>query len=400
VNSVLVLGIINQTNTDNNQNDSANEESALVEESASIQSNQYALIIAGPARVLKELSPDSPILGMANRGKHYPLITIGKSWCTIKYKNDKGWIERKNIEIVDKPSKSLVLKDLLLVAAIIASIAIILIIFFFTLNRRNKIKTEWFLTENKRKKIIIISNKEIQVPRFLTNTTTSLEKCFSELGFEIKKAHDSNTAMKLIYHYLSDAIIVDWQLGDNTQAVMEQVLSSRSDTNNTFVLFYNVNNPKSIKESKIIPNANYLGISFTDRELFNIITPLIITGEKRQSIRKSIEASALQGDLSEEGLAEIFQFIEIGKKTGSLLIEDEKPVGIVYFKDGIIIYAAGKHSIGKKAVLEILNLKKGQFQFVLDRHPKSPNCSIPALEVLMEWTKECDETSRNRLRTT
>ncbi len=375
--------------TPSSNNQQQNEESS---------SNQFALIITGPARVLKELSPDSPILGMANRGKHYPLIQKGDSWCIILYEDQRGWIERRHVSIVDKVSKNFILKEFLITLLLVVLIVALIILVFFLINNPNKIKSEWFSTEKKRKRIIIVASSETLVPRHLTDTTTTLEKCFLELGFEIRKANDSNTTMKMIYHYYPDAIIVDWQLGNNTLEVMEQVLSSRSDTSSIFVLFYNVNNPESVKQSGRIPNAHYLGSHFNDRELFNLITPLIITREKRQSIRKSIEASALQGDLSTGDLSEIFQFIEIGKKTGSLLIEDEKPVGIVYFNDGIIIYAATKRNTGKKAVLEILNLHQGQFQFVIGRHPKSPNCSIPTLEILMEWTKESDETSRDRLR--
>ncbi len=364
---------------------------------------KYALIKTGPARVLKELNPKSPILGMAKRGSHYPLIKAGNSWCTILYKDQEGWVESMYIDIIDAPSSSrIVIKEFLVIIAIVIGVGLIVFLIYTFSLRSNKIKGEWFTTTAAdKKKIVIVSRAETQVQRQLTNNITPLEKCFSEIGFEVKNSQDSDTTMKLIYHYLPDAIAVDWRLGKNTQAVIEQILASKSFTNNMFVLFYNVSNPDTVEPSTLIPNVHYLGISFTDRDLFNIITPIIITGEKSHTIRKSIESSALQGNIQESKLSDVFQFIEIGRKKGCLLIEDDKkPIGIVYFNDGIIIYGATRQNTGKKAVFEILDFQSGQFYFVLDKEPKSSNCSVPIVGILMEWTKETDETSGNRLRST
>jgi len=90
----------------------------------------------------------------------------------------------------------------------------------------------------------------------------------------------------------------------------------------------------------------------------------------------------------------VLQFIEIGSKTGCLLIETERPFGLIYFLNGRIIYAAtAQEIIGKEAVFMILNLKNGNFRFILNRKPKSSNANLSTLEVLMEWTKALDEAN-------
>ncbi len=397
----FILGLLSITqNEDEESPADTPKNNSRKRSSSSAPHKKYVLITRGPARVLEELNPKSPILGMAKRGAHYPLLKAGDSWCTIMYDDREGWIERQYIDIVDATSSSFVLREFLTIAGIIIGIVIIIALIYLLSSRSNKMKAEWFsTTETVKKKIVIVSQVDTQVQRVLTNNITPLEKCFTEIGFETKISNDSNTTMKLIYHYLPDAIAVDWQLGGNTQAVMEQILASKSFTNNMFVLFYNVPDPATVEPSRVIPNVHYLGISFSDRDLFNVITPIIITGEKKHTIRKSIESTALQGDITESNLMDVLQFVEIGRKTGCLLIEvDKKPIGIVYFNDGIIIYAATRLQTGKKAVFDILNFLSGQFYFVLDKKPKSPNCSIPIVGILMEWTKEADETSGNRLR--
>ncbi len=167
---------------------------------------------------------------------------------------------------------------------------------------------------------------------------------------------------------------------------------------NIFVVFYNVPDTSKIERSQQIPNSQYLPLSFNDKDLFKVITPLIITGEKQHNIKKSIESAALQGSVDTGSLSEVLQFVDIGSKSGCLLIEEQKPTGIVYFKDGIINYAATRQNKGEKAVFEILNFTAGNFSFVLDKQPKSSNCSIPTIGILMQWAKENDEASGDRLR--
>jgi hypothetical protein len=41
----------------------------------------------------------------------------------------------------------------------------------------------------------------------------------------------------------------------------------------------------------------------------------------------------------------------------------------------------------------ILNLKQGNFRFVLNRKPKSSNANLSTLQVLMEWAKALDEAN-------
>jgi hypothetical protein len=117
---------------------------------------------------------------------------------------------------------------------------------------------------------------------------------------------------------------------------------------------------------------------------------------KRAAEKKIGEDSALEGDIAESNLPEILQFIEIGKKTGCLQLEDGGPLGIIYFKGGRIIHAAAiDNHAGRDAVNFILGLQQGSFRFLLDKHPKVRDLDLSTIEVLMEWTKTSDEAHRN-----
>ncbi len=118
---------------------------------------------------------------------------------------------------------------------------------------------------------------------------------------------------------------------------------------------------------------------------------------RKRAIEKKIgEGSALEGNIAESNLPEVLQFIEIGKKTGCLQIEDAAPLGIIYFTEGRIVHAAAIDNIsGREAVNYILGLQKGSFRFLLDKQPKVRDLDLSTLEVLMEWTKSEDEAHRH-----
>jgi hypothetical protein len=124
------------------------------------------------------------------------------------------------------------------------------------------------------------------------------------------------------------------------------------------------------------------------------VTPLIMAAKSSRTIKKSVQTSALEGDIRLGNLMEVMQFIEIGKKTGCLYITVKSPFGLIYFENGRITYAATQGVQGKEAVFEILNLKEGHFHLVLDKTSQSKNVNLSTLEVLMDWTKVKDEALR------
>ena len=116
---------------------------------------------------------------------------------------------------------------------------------------------------------------------------------------------------------------------------------------------------------------------------------------KRKAAAQGSATSALEGDIADSNLPEILQFIDMGKKTGCLQIENESPLGVLYFAQGRVVHAAAANSVaGRDAINAILGLKAGTFKFILDKQPKARTLDLSTLEVLMEWSKAEDEAHR------
>ncbi len=343
--------------------------------------------------VYAENKSTSTILGFAKKGECFILLKSENAWCQIRFGNSEAWVEESSGKALDNPAFSNNLPQILTIIGVSIGLIVVIILIFvlITFLKRSQASRRVSI----KKDLLLIAHTEKEVQYSLTNTTTSLSKCFSEIGFKVNYAADMEHAKNLLMHYLPDVIVIDWQLGNHILQSVESVLANRTSTTNILVVFYNVPDASAMPKSAVVPNVAYLGISFYDRDVFKLVTPLIITESETKSIRKSVESSALGGDIGPGSLIEVMQFIEIGRKTGCLFItQQEKPYGLIYFEQGRLTYAASQGKQGRDAVFEILGLKTGKFHFVKDKITSTKNVSVSTLEILMEWTKAVDEAHR------
>ena len=377
-----------QPKSEATQNASASSETA-----AAVPEMKYFEVTESTAKILARVSPESPILGMAHQIDCYPLIYAGASWCKILFGTDTGWVELRCGKIVNTPSVAPNISRIVIFTTV--GVAGLLLIGVLIIVLVNSFRGRAARKVTVKKDLLIIAQTEKEIQHSLTDSMITLSKCFSEIGFHINYATDFEHAKGMIAHYLPDVIVVDWQLKTNALAAVESFLSDRTSTSNILVIFYNVPDSHQVPANKELPNVHYLGIVFSDREIFKLVTPLIITESETKAIRKSVETSALGGEIGHGSLIEVMQFIEIGRKTGCLYIVLDKPFGLCYFEQGRLTYAATQTRQGRDAVFEVLNLKKGHFHFVLDKTSQTKNVDLSTLEILMEWTKTVDEAHRS-----
>lgn len=350
---------------------------------------KYFQVTFGPARILLYLSPDAPILGMAKKGDVFPLIGEGDTWCKVLYADTVGWVERRNGKLIDAP-KSLLASDFITAGVIVVILGFLVAILFIILRvmrkSRNKMKD---ISIQKNVVIIAKTNKIIQYT--LTDTTTSLERCFSEIGFNITIIKEPQTIKPTLEKIDVDILIVDWKFDRNIISFIERFYNGKPGAEKILFIVYNTSDPTVFHPGQVLPNTAFLGQTFSDRDIFKLVTPQI-AAETTKNVQKSVKSSALEGNIADGNLLEVLQFIEIGSKTGCLLIETDRPFGLIYFQNGRIIYAAtAQEIIGRDAIFKILYLKEGKFRFILNRKPKSSNVNLSTLEILMEWTKAVDE---------
>jgi len=344
--------------------------------------------VSFPSGVRVFLDPGAPILGMSKRGDMLPLIGQGDSWCKVTFADSVGWIESKTGKIVDPTAPPPLDYIKILLAAGVVLILLLVIVIIVRARKKTSTIAE---DTSVRKNVLIVSRSSKLIQYSLTNGTTSFERCFSEVGFDVTNVKEGAAIKASLLQNKTDIIMIDYEFDGSIIPFMEKVCSSIGITESVMTIVYNVPDPMLMQPGKVLTGMMFLGTSFSDRDLFKLITPMLRSTHNEQ-IQKSSHSSALAGNIGDGNLLEVLQFIEIGSKTGCLLVELEKPFAIICFKNGRINFAATADKIeGREAIFKVLELKQGKFRFVLDKKPKTSNINLSTLEILMEWTKTLDE---------
>ena len=74
-------------------------------------------------------------------------------------------------------------------------------------------------------------------------------------------------------------------------------------------------------------------------------------------------ASGMTGELSEISPVDLFQLINTSGKTGTIDINLEKGRGMVFFREGQIVYAGYQKFRKKEALFALLGMEKGHFSY-------------------------------------
>ncbi len=103
---------------------------------------------------------------------------------------------------------------------------------------------------------------------------------------------------------------------------------------------------------------------------------------------------ALQGNLEDFELTDLFQLIQLGQKDGGLRITTRIDVGVVYFKNGMIIHAKTNHYQGEPAIDSILTWEKGQFVFDPSNETNEHTVDMPIQQVMLDAARRIDELNK------
>jgi predicted component of type VI protein secretion system len=149
------------------------------------------------------------------------------------------------------------------------------------------------------------------------------------------------------------------------------------------------------------------GFEFT----FRISSPLDI--EKflmREGVRRSSQETLIEADFglrfSEKGfsgdfttlsLIEVVQTLFQGLKTGILTIgpsENETNPAKLYFENGEIVHASCNTERGFPAILSVMQIAEGQFEFQNDVPSPEKTVQQPMMAILLEASRQIDEKHR------
>ncbi len=275
-------------------------------------------------------------------------------------------------------------RNILLIAIAVSLIATILLIYILLRSRKmyRDVGRNNCLLIKRRKKLIRYSETD--------NSTISISKYLKDYGFNIIKSGKLSEVSDLLLLNLPEIICIDWQFDPDIQKEVYKILKDQMFSAEFILIFYNVAESSEIKMGYYEDRTFFLNENFTIAEL-NKILAIVKGRSETQKLITSKSNSQFEGKIVENTLSEIFQMMDVNKKTGCLIVETDHPAGMVFFEDGIITYSITNSQIAEAAVFEILAMKQGRFHFMHGKKPLSRQMQVGVVQILMEQATFLDE---------
>jgi hypothetical protein len=87
----------------------------------------------------------------------------------------------------------------------------------------------------------------------------------------------------------------------------------------------------------------------------------------------------------------VLQILEMGRKTGVLVLDSDGTTGKLWLRRGDPIHAQTKSQIGFDAALSLVHARSGRFTFEPEAAPDTTTIEATVTELLLEASRRLDE---------
>jgi len=168
------------------------------------------------------------------------------------------------------------------------------------------------------------------------------------------------------------------------------VLHDLASTNGTFV------NGNRIEERVLEPGdrieigENQIAFCHVEADLDDGVNDGASTVFREQPTRGG-RGRIFSGDLSEIPPYAVVQILELGRKTGELLLEGDVASGRLWLLRGDPVHAETKGQVGFDAALTLINVSSGRFAFEPTLDTPQPTIEASVTQLLLEASRLMDE---------
>ncbi|RLB45205.1 MAG: hypothetical protein DRJ42_30440, partial [Deltaproteobacteria bacterium] len=222
-----------------------------------------------------------------------------------------------------------------------------------------------------------------------------LEVSLRKAGYSITAVSDAETALEMVLLSSPDLILSDTRLPAMDGFELVELL--RGDEESKDIPFVFLSSDTSI-ESKV--RGLELGVEYLTKPIYikEVITRVNLELQRKQ--REGIgggrgKATRFTGSLTDMGLVDLLQTIDISRKSGVLHLSSGEQSGAIYFHQGQVLDAELGRMIGNAAVYRFLVWNEGRFEVdfrsTVDRERRVKTATQG---LLMEGMRRLDEWGR------
>jgi CheY-like chemotaxis protein len=229
-------------------------------------------------------------------------------------------------------------------------------------------------------------------PKSLRVLDVSLKKA----GFEVTAATSGREALALLEASQPDLIISDTDLDEMDGFALCRQIKARPEWNKIPFLF--VSGRKSI-EDKIrgleLGVDDYLSKPIYIKEIGIRVRTALQRAERERMESRREGRTRFAGDLSDVGVVDLVQTIELNRKSGIIhIVNRDNRRGSIFFRDGKIVDAEVGRLSGATALYRLFSWSEGQFAVEFKQIRRHDVVDTPMAPLLMEGMRRLDETTR------
>lgn len=229
-------------------------------------------------------------------------------------------------------------------------------------------------------------------PRSLRVLEVSLRKA----GYNLATCGDVKTALETVEYSPPDLIVLDTRLPGPSGFELVESLRKNPDWATIPMIF--LSSDTSV-ESKVrglqLGVEDYLTKPIYIKEIVARIN-LTLARVERESVarRSSISKTRFSGSLTDMGLVDLLQTIDISRKSGVLELRSTQRSGMITFRDGQVLDAELGSFFGERAIYRLLLWNEGEFEIDFRPVRVEQRVQIPTQGLLMEGMRRLDEWGR------
>jgi pSer/pThr/pTyr-binding forkhead associated (FHA) protein len=161
-------------------------------------------------------------------------------------------------------------------------------------------------------------------------------------------------------------------------------------TNGTWINGARIEDPQALKPGdRIQIGSSEIAFCEVEAEPGLVAEP----GEEAQTlfVERSASGQSFHGDLAEIPTFAVLQILELGRKTGVLVIDSDGACGRLWLQRGDPVHAQTKTQVGFDAAVALVNAQAGRFGFEPDPQPPARTIEATVTQLLLEASRMLDE---------